>query len=175
MAVNVIDEQQPAKVAAIFNNEAEARAAREELINEGNFDAKAVSIVTPGDDNLSKKIQPESKGIAGTIIKSHGILGVVGLLAGLIAASILVAAGPTFTQASPFGTYFALGFVGLLIGMMLAGGITLRPDHDPLTNKTIQASQQHQWTVIVQTDARDANQLAKQILQNKAQSVSESI
>ena len=175
MAVNVIDEQQPAKVAAVFNNEAEARAAREELMNDGNFNAKAVNIVTPGDGNLSKKIQPESKGIAGTIIKSHGILGVVGLLAGLIAASILIAAGPTFTQSSPPLTYFALGFVGLLIGMMIAGAITLRPDHDPLTNKTINASQQHQWTVIVQTNDRDSNQLAKQILQNKAQSVSETI
>ncbi|MEX1199466.1 MAG: hypothetical protein WEB02_01635 [Methylophaga sp.] len=175
MAVNVIDEQHPAKVAAIFNNEAEARAAREELINDGKFGAETVNIVTPGDDNLSKKIQPESKGIAGTIIKSHGILGVVGLLAGLIAASILIAAGPTFTQDSPLATYFAMGFVGLLIGMMVAGAITLRPDQDPLTNETIQASQQHQWTVIVQTDDRDTNQLAKQILQNKAQSVSESI
>ena len=175
MAVNVIDEQQPAKVAAVFSNEAEARAAREELINDGNFDAEAINIVTPGDDHLSKKIQPESKGIAGTIIKSHGILGVVGLLAGLIAASILIAAGPTFTQSSPLATYFAMGFVGLLIGMMVAGAITLRPDHDPLTNETIKASQQNQWTVIVQTDARDTNQLAKQILQNKAQSVSETI
>ncbi len=175
MAVNVIDEQKPAKVAAVFDNEAEARAAREELINDGNFNAKTVNIITPGDDNLSKKIQPESKGIAGTIIKSHGILGVVGLLVGLIAASILIAAGPTFTQSSPLATYFALGFVGLLIGMMIAGAITLRPDHDPLTNKTIKASQQHQWTVIVQTDSHDTNQLAKQILQNKAKSVSETI
>lgn len=175
MAVNVIDEQYPAKVAVIFNSEAEAHAARDELVSKANFSGAAINIITPNDGNLSEKIEPESEGIARTIIKSHGILGVVGLLAGLIAASILVAAGPIFTQDSPFATYFTLGFVGLLIGMMLAGAITLRPDHDPLINETIQASQNHQWTVIVQTHDRQATNQVKELLQNKAESIRETI
>lgn len=175
MAVNVIDEQHPAKVAAVFNSEAEANRARQDLINEGKFANRLISVVEPDDSDLSKKIEPESQGIARTIIKSHGVLGVVGLFAGLIAASILVAAGPTFTQDSPLPTYLALSFFGLLIGLMIAGAVTLRPDHDPLINETIEASQHQQWTVIVQTDDRDATNLAKQILQNKAQSVRETI
>ncbi|HET8807870.1 MAG TPA: hypothetical protein VFM76_05780 [Methylophaga sp.] len=175
MAINVIDEQYTAKVAAVFNTEAEARAASEELINEGHFSGAAVNIVTPNDDNLSEKIEPESKGIVQTFMKSHGILGVVGLLAGLIAASILVAAGPVFTQDSPMATYFTLGFVGLFIGMMVAGIITLRPDHDPLIIMVINASQNQQWTVVVQTKDQQATNLAKQILQNKAEAVRETI
>lgn len=175
MAVNVTDEQHPAKVAAIFNNEAEARAAREELISKANFSGAEVNIVTPNDGNLSEKVEPESSGIAGTFFKSHGILGVVGLLAGLIAASILVAAGPVFTQDSPLATYFTMGFVGLLIGLMVAGAITLRPDHDPLINQTIQASQHRQWTVIVQTNDRQTTNRVKELLHNKAESVRETI
>ena len=175
MAVNVIDEQHPAKVAGVFNNETEARKAREELISAGAFASDNIEIVEPEDQDLSSKIEPESLGIAKTIIKSHGVLGVVGLFAGLILASILVAAGPVFAQDSPFATYFALGFVGFLMGMMVAGAITLRPDHDPLINETIEASQHQQWAVIVQTDARDANQLAKHILRNKAESVRETL
>lgn len=175
MAVNVIDEQHPAKVAAIFKTESDARSARQALIDQGNFASKLINIIKPEDPNLSKKIEPESHGIAKTILKSHGILGIVGLFAGFILASILVAAGPTFTQDSPLPTYLALSFFGLLIGLMVAGAITLRPDHDPLINETIEASHHQQWTVIVQTDDRDAVHKAKEILEPDAVTVKETI
>lgn len=175
MAVNVIDEQHPAKVAAVFNSEAKAQDARQDLISKGKFASQLINIVEPEDPNLSNKIEPESSGIAKTFMKSHGILAVVGLLAGFILASILVAAGPTFTQDSPLSTYLALSFVGLLLGLMVAGLITLRPDHDPLISETIEASHHQQWTVVVQTGSRDATNLAKQILGNKANSVRETI
>ncbi len=175
MAVNVIDEQHPAKVAAIFKTESDAHSARQALIDQGNFASKLINIIKPEDPNLSKKIEPESHGIAKTILKSHGILGIVGLFAGFILASILVAAGPTFTQDSPLPTYLALSFFGLLIGLMVAGAITLRPDHDPLINETIEASHHQQWTVIVQTDDRDAVHKAKEILETDAVTVKETI
>ena len=86
-----------------------------------------------------------------------------------------MAAGPTFTQDSPLPTYLALSFFGLLIGLMLAGAVTLRPDHDPLINETIDASHHQKWTVIVQTDDRETTDRAKQILETKAESVRETI
>lgn len=175
MAVNVIDEQHPAKVAGIFKTESDAHAARKALMDKGKFASTVINIVKPEDPNLSKKIEPESHGIAKTILKSHGILGIVGLFAGFILASILVAAGPTFTQDSPLPTYLALSFFGLLIGLMVAGAVTLRPDHDPLINQTIEASHHQQWTVIVQIDDRDAVQKAKEILETNAVSVKETI
>lgn len=175
MAVNVIDEQYPAKVAGIFKTETDARSARQTLIDQGKFASKVINIVKPEDPSISEKIEPESDGIAKTTFKSHGILGVVGLFAGFILASILVAAGPTFTQDSPLPTYLALSFFGLLIGLMVAGAISLRPDHDPLITKTIEASQHQQWTVIVQTDDRDAVHKAKEILETNAVTVKETI
>lgn len=171
MAVNVIDEQHPAKVAAIFKTESDASSARQALIDQGDFASKLINIIKPEDPNLSKKIEPESHGIAKTILKSHGILGIVGF----ILASILVAAGPTFTQNSPLPTYLALSFFGLLIGLMVAGAITLRPDHDPLINEIIEASHHQQWTVIVQTDNRGAVNKAKEILETDAVTVKETI
>lgn len=175
MAVDVIDEKHPAKVAGIFKTEDDARTARKALMDKGKFASKVINVVKPEDPNLSKKIEPESHGIAKTILKSHGVLGIVGLFAGFILASILVAAGPTFAQSSPLPTYLALGFFGLLLGLMVAGAITLRPDHDPLINETIEASHQQQWTVIVQTDDRDAVHKAKEILETYAVSVKETI
>ncbi len=175
MEANVIDEKHPAKVAAIFNNEAEAKRAEQDLINEGKFASKLINIVKPNDSDISKKIEPDNRGIVGTLLKSHIILGVVGILVGFILAAILVAAGPTFAQSSPIRTYLALGFFGLMIGMMLAGAVSLRPDHDPLITKTIEANEHDEWTVIVQTDDREAVNLAKKILKNKSQSVRETI
>ncbi|MDX1572923.1 MAG: hypothetical protein R3341_02785 [Methylophaga sp.] len=175
MEANVIDEKHPAKVAAIFNNEAEAKRAKQDLINEGKFASNLINIVKPEDSDLSKKIEPDNRGIVRTLLNSHIILGIGGLLVGLIAAAILVAIGPAFTQSSPFGTYFAMGFVGSMLGMMLAGAVSLRPDHDPLITKTIEANEHNEWTVIVQTDDREAVNLAKKILKNKSQSVRETI
>lgn len=175
MAVNVTEEQHPAKVAAVFNSETEANRAQEELINSGQFASQVINIIRPEDPSLSEKIEPESHGIAKTIVKSHGVLGIVGLFAGMILASILVAAGPTYTQDSPLPTYLALSFFGLLLGLMVAGAVTLRPDHDPLINQTVEASHKNKWTVIVQTDDHEQNHLAKRILQNNAVSVSETI
>ncbi|AFJ03744.1 hypothetical protein Q7C_2623 [Methylophaga frappieri] len=175
MDVNLIDEAHPGKIAAVFNNETDARAAEKALLQSGFFSQDVINIIQPNDANLSHKIEPDSPGIAGTILKSHGVLGVVGLLAGLILASILITAGPTFTESNPGATYFALGFVGLMIGMMIAGAISLRPDHDPLITETVEASADNKWTIVVQAENRDGVNQAKQILSSRAVSITETI
>ncbi len=86
-----------------------------------------------------------------------------------------MAAGPTYTQDSPLPTYLALSFFGLLIGLMVAGAVSLRPDHDPLINETLEASHHHRWTVIVQTDDRESSHKAKEILETNAVTVKETI
>jgi hypothetical protein len=168
MAVNVVQEDYPSKVAAIFQNESEARDARHALLKAGHFTSKLINIIKPNDPKLSQKVEPESHGYAKTMVRSHGVLGLIGLFAGIILASILTATGPTFTQASPIMTIAVLSLLGLFIGMMAAGALTLRPNHDPLITETIEASRKNQWTVIVHTNNREATELASEILEDKA-------
>lgn len=175
MDVEIQNEQHTGRVAAIYTNEVSANAARQTLINEGNISPAVISIVKPHDSNLSKKIEPESQSIAKTIVKSHGWLGLIGAIAGLLLATILSISGPEMTRSSPLFTYLVFIFFGAVFGMMLAGAISIRPDHDPLITKTIEASQENDWTVVVQTDDRAEIDLVKTLLKDSAVSMSETL
>ena len=173
MDVEIQDEKHTGRVAAVFADEVSANAAKQKLINEGKIKASLISIVKPHDANLSKKIEPESHGIAMTLVKSHGWLGLIGIIVGIILATILTIIGPEMTRSSPLFTYLVFIFFGLIFGMMLAGGISLRPDHDMLITQTVEASQENHWSVVVQTDDHDEIELVKQLLEDSAISMSE--
>lgn len=174
MEVEIQDEKHTGRVAAVYTSEGAANAAKQKLIDNGISPA-IINIIKPDDKNISKKIEPESHGIAKTIVKSHGWLGLIGMIVGILIATILVASGPEMTQSSPMFTYFVFIFFGLVFGMMLAGAISIRPDHDPLITKTIETSQEHRWTVMVQTDDQDDIDLVKQLLDDSAISTSETL
>lgn len=175
MDMNIIDEKHPSKVAGIFNSEKLAKVAQEKLINQGHFKTADIKIVRPNDANLSKKIEPRDTGIAKTLVDSHIIFGIVGFVAGLLLAFILILVGPDMFKSSPLLVYLALGFVGAMLGLMFAGGISLRPDQDPLINDTVEATNHHQWSVVVQIDNPEANELAQKILEETAISVSHTL
>lgn len=171
--MSVTEENKSSKVAGVFKDEKSAQSARQKLIDSGSFSVNVIEIVAPEDQNLSQKIEPNTQEIATTLVKSHSIIGAIGLLVGLGAALLLTTIGPDMTQSSPLLTYFALGFVGLLLGMMLAGAVSLRPDHDPLISETVKASENQQWSVIVQTRTSAESDRAEDILKISAQSVKE--
>lgn len=174
MEVEIQDEKHTGRVAAIYNNEAAAKGAKQKLIDNG-ISPGTIKMVRPDDSNISKKIEPESHGIAKTIVKSHGWLGLIGMVVGILIATFLVSSGPEMTQSSPMFTYLVFIFFGLIFGMMLAGLISIRPDHDPLITKTVEASQEQSWTIVVQTDDRDDIDLVKQLLEDSAVSMSETL
>ncbi len=172
MEVEIQDEKHTGRVAAVYGDKDSANAAKQKLIDNG-ISSALISIVKPNDSNISRKIEPESHGIAKTIVKSHGWLGLIGMILGVLIAAVLVAIGPEMTQSSPLFTYLVFIFFGLTFGMMLAGVISLRPDHDPLITKTVEASHENHWTVIVQTDEQEEIDLVKQLLEDSAISTSE--
>jgi hypothetical protein len=159
MEVEIQDEKHTGRVAAVFGDKDSAPTV--------------INIVKPEDNNISKKIEPESHGIAKTIVKSHGWLGLIGMILGLIIATALVISGPEMTQSSPLFTYLVFIFFGLTFGMMIAGAVSIRPDHDPLITKTVEASHENHWTVIVQTDDHEEIDLIKDLLEGSAISISE--
>ena len=93
------------------------------------------------------------------------------MIVGIVIATFLVSSGPEMTQSSPMFTYLVFIFFGLVFGMMLAGAISIRPDHDPLITKTVEASHEQNWTVVVQTDEHDEIDLIKKLLEDSAISI----
>jgi hypothetical protein len=63
--------------------------------------------------------------------------------------------------------------VGTFVGLLFAGLLSLRPDHDPLINDTVTASRHNLWTLIVQTDGRKNLKKAHQLINPTAVSVTE--
>ena len=124
MDMNIIDEKHPSKVACIFNNIETAKAAQEKLIKQGNFKVEDIKIVRPDDAGISKKIEPGDSGIATTLANSHIIFGIGGLLLGLLVAAILITLGPNMFKSSPLLVSLALAFVGVMLGLMIAGGVS---------------------------------------------------
>ncbi|MDP5030008.1 MAG: hypothetical protein NWQ54_08210 [Paraglaciecola sp.] len=173
MVLTVNDEKHPGKVAGVFEQESSAQAAVNLLKSKGDFTAEEVALVVPKDESFAQKVEPDDKGIGRTLITSHLRFGAVGLALGLIVAAILSQYGPALTTSSPVMVFIALAMGGTFLGLMLAGLMTLRPDHDGVINKTRQATNNHQWTVIVQTKNDDQNKRARELLGSAALSVSD--
>lgn len=175
MTLHVIDEGHPGKIAGVYEQEAKAQQAINLLRDQGGFSADEVALVAPNDVNLGKKIEPDDQGIARTLLGSHVILGICGLVFGLVMAGILSLFGPALTTSSPLMVFIALPTLGAFIGLLVAGAVSLRPDHDPLINQTRDASRQHKWTVVVQIKDDKQIQQAKKLMQTSASSVVETL
>ncbi|MBZ8141628.1 riboflavin biosynthesis protein RibA [Rubrivivax gelatinosus] len=116
-------------VAALFPEPAAARRAAESLRTQMAGSDRDVTVVAPGDPDIARKLEPEQAGIWRTMKRSHLVLGAVGFGAGLLLAALLVVFGWPAAVASPqVTTAVCVGF-GAVAGMMLAGLLTLRPDH----------------------------------------------
>ena len=175
MTLHIIEEGHPGKIAGVYTQESGAKHAIHLLQSEGGFSADEVTLVPPNDANFGEKIEPDNKGIARTLLGSHIILGVGGLIFGLIMAAILSLYGPTLTTSSPLMVFIALPTLGVFIGLLAAGAVALRPDHDPLINQTRHATNHDKWTVVVQTKDHEQRQQAKKLMETSATSIAETL
>lgn len=182
MKLHVIEEKKPGKVGGVFESEAAAKNAVKSLVSEGAINLQNIELVEPRDasperdDALEHKMEPEDKGIARTLAKSHLILGATGLLAGLLASTLLITVGPQLARANPLFTFIPLTLIGVFLGLLLAGLISLRPDHDRLINKSRNAAKSGRWSVVVHTANTEEKQRAKNVMKKKsAKSVAETI
>jgi hypothetical protein len=173
MFKSLIPEKRPHKIAAIFDQQKKAREAEETLVDYGHFDQRDVMLIHPNDEHAADKLEPETREIGSTLFSSHIILGAAGAIVGLVIATLVSLFGPPFAQSSPYLLHLALGMVGLFFGLFVAGAITLRPDHDPLINETMDASRRSLWAVIVQAKDRGDQQRARQLLMPAAISVTD--
>lgn len=159
------------KVTAEFASQIEADNAVKTLIDQAGLPSAQITVVQPHDPTMARKIEPETKGIGRSLARAHVTLGLGGLVAGLVLAAILVAVGPEATQSSPLMTFMALGFLFAMLGLLLGGAVSLRPDHDPMIEHTRTATDAGKWTVIAHCTSTEQQDTVKNVIDYSAQSL----
>lgn len=149
-------ERFPSMVGIGFDDAASARAALLTLSQDPGLATARIALVEPGDPQLARKVEPESQGIARTMIRAHLTLGLAGLIFGLVLAFALLAADVPMFTSSPAITIVTVAAFSLIFGLMLGGLVGLRPDHDTVISRARDFSSAGKWFVIVH--ARDTVQ-----------------
>ncbi len=167
----LIDEEFPHKVTAELSSRESAEAVMEEVAEDPELRSARLELVEPGDERLGKKLEPENRGIARSALKSHLVLGLLFLIAGLSIAWLLVTFGPPVTRSNPVEVFIALALVPTLVGMLLAGALTLRPDHDPMIYATRRAADAGYWTVVVHCKDEDQKQRVTHLVNHRTQTL----
>lgn len=148
-ALPVLGEASGSKVAAVFAGEAQARdvaAALREALSLG--DAQ-VQVLTPRDRRPGRKLEPESHGIFRTMLRAHAWMGALGLAAGAALFGVLWAVGVPLVANSPMLAAIAILPLSGMLGLMLGGLVTLRPDHDPYIVQVLEALGEGRCAVVV--------------------------
>ncbi|MCK0107627.1 hypothetical protein [Marinobacter sp. S0848L] len=158
------------KIAAEFDDEVAATKAVDCLASAG-IPASQINVVRPDDPDMARKVEPEVQGVARSLVKTHVSFGIVGLVVGLVIATVLVLVGPALTQSSPLMTYIAFGFLCPVLALLLAGVVSIRPDHDPVIEKTRKAHNTGRWTVVVHCESTDQQETVKKTMGSDIQSL----
>lgn len=170
MSDSVLGENYSHKVSAEFDSESAANNALEALARAG-IPGSQTEVVRPHDPDMAIKVEPEVQGVARSLAKTHVVLGLAGLVVGLALAAILVTVGPTLTQSSPVMTFIAVGFICPVLALLLAGAISIRPDHDPVIEKTRVANKAGRWTVVAHCASFEQQKEAKNAMGSDIQSL----
>jgi len=164
----VLGENYSHKISAEFETQIAASSAAESLESAG-IPIGQIRVIQPHDPNMGHKVEPDDQGIARSLVKAHVMFGLIGLVVGLVIAAVLVTVGPALTRSSPLMTFIALGFVCPVLGLLLAGAVSLRPDHDLLIEKARMATDGGRWTVVAHCASVEQQELAKTTMGHSTQ------
>jgi len=156
----VLGENYSHKISAEFDSQVAAERGVESLESLG-IPLAQIRIIQPNDPGMAQKVEPETQGIARSMVKAHVRFGLIGLVVGLAVAGLLVTVGPALTRSSPLMTFIALGFLFPVLALLLAGAVSLRPDHDLVIEKARMTKDDGRWTVVAHCDSLEQQTLAK--------------
>lgn len=168
MNIPMMKESRSGKVSGEFEDRGSAENAKSILLGKAGVDDDDIRIIAPDDPAFSPKVEPESRGIALTMLNAHYVLGVAGLLFGLTVSALLVLFGPPLAASSPVMTFIAITTISTFLSLLWAGFIALRPDHDPLTMRAEHAKRAGRWTLVVHTHDETDTVQARKILESIA-------
>lgn len=147
-------ERSVTKVAGLFSTDEAARQAAQNLVEHSPLDPSQIRVLGPSDtaatlgSGLGRAIEPDSKGIARTLVKSHLAAGLLGLIAGIVLFGVLMLIGIPAIVSSPYLSFFIIVGFGLVLGLMVGGFVSIRPDHEGVLTAVRHALDEGQWVVI---------------------------
>jgi hypothetical protein len=146
-------------VGADFPDRSSALRAQRLLKGEASLDGE-VAVIGPDDPLAARKLEPEQAGIFKTALRSLVVLGAVGGAIGAGVAVALAAAGwPAAAGSLGYAVLFMSAF-GSYVGMLLAGVVTLRPDHAYVIRRMRDAMARRRWAVVVRPLSRSLAKVA---------------
>lgn len=166
----VLGENYSHKISAEFDSQTAANSAAESLESAG-IPLAQIRVIQPHDPKMGGKVEPDDQGIARSLVNAHVKFGLIGLVGGLVLAGVLVAIGPALASSSPVMTFIALGFFGAIVALLIAGAVSLRPDHDLLIEKARIASDAGYWTVVAHCVSTEQQELAKTTMEQGTQTL----
>lgn len=143
------------KVAAVFNDRADAQAMVARL--------QSLPGMAPGQVRM---LEPEQRGIFRTMIRAHVVTGFAGSVLGLLLYAWLLRSGTPLIISSPLLAFIAVVGFCTTFGLLAGGLVTMRPDHVGLIAEVREALEQGRWAVVVHpTDTAQTRQ-ARALLQD---------
>ena len=144
-------EKHPSKVGALFWTLRDARRIVDKIQHDPATESVEVTVLHPTDTDVDSKLQPDSQGVKRTLFRTHRNFSLIGIGAGLGIFCLALLLDAREVTASPLLAATVLTFAGAICGLILAGLISLRPDHDKLLRLSSRARKSGCWMVVAHT------------------------
>ncbi len=158
----------PARVAALFGDAESAYKAVSRLMTETDLSNEQVLVVDPQDPLVKNSSEPDTRGVGRILLRSHLTLALLGLLIGLASALVLTSAGVLINDARPMMISVTFGAFGAILGLLVAGLMTARPDHRRLNIASIKGVRVGHWMVVALAADREQRERARSVLARRA-------
>ncbi|MFC4258262.1 hypothetical protein ACFOZ5_04345 [Marinobacter lacisalsi] len=155
------------KLAAQCGTATEAEKVAADLCNQTSLSRGQVRIISPDDNHKGSRMEPEDQGIMHTAIRSHIWLGLAGAAGGLLLFSVLAASGLPFVVQNLLWAGALFAVFGGVVGLLLGGVYTLRPDHTAYVARSSSALRKGYYMVTIHARDRDQVGEAKRYLKDR--------
>ncbi|MCL5042574.1 MAG: hypothetical protein M1440_08980 [Gammaproteobacteria bacterium] len=174
-ATPITGEQFDHKVAGIFTSSSQANTAAESVRDTLKLEQRQVIVVNPDDAHPGRELEPDTSGILRTMIRSHLWLGGLGALAGLLLFIVTYSAGVGFVTANAVPAAALFIVFSAVIGLLLGGLVSMRPDHMPYLVKAQAALKEGKSVVTIHAASLKQMQAASDELEKHSGQVVSSL
>lgn len=177
----IFGERSLTKVAALFGSKTVAEDVAQQVKDTAGLDDPQVYLVGPQDGTavnspaFSRKLEPEQAGILRTLIRAHVITGTAGVIAGLLVYFGFQLADNAAVQSTPGMSLVAMAFFGGLMGLLVGGLLTARPDHVRVITTVRRAIRKGGWALVVHPVTQQQLDLAMRELRIRSDRVVRSL
>ncbi|MEM5427838.1 riboflavin biosynthesis protein RibA [Cupriavidus oxalaticus] len=145
----LIGDEASTGIAALFDTKSAANNAAERVCYEAHLKRGQVRLVHPYEAQFGRKLEPDNDAIVRTVVRSHLMMGALGAVIGLAVVGILHRQEIDAVVQNAGPAAGAAIFIGIVLGMLLAGLVTARADRQLVITPVREAVQHGRWALLV--------------------------